>query len=104
MSPIAGALARSGVQEPFAIVAVGLELSSGSGPELIKRTPIDGSVLARFRAASAADAERVFASAARAFPAWRVVPAPERGRVVRRFGELLRERKEDLATLVSWEA
>jgi len=99
-----GALARCGVSEPFCSVALGLEFSRGSAAELLKTSPIDGQLLARFPAASALDAQRVFAGASAAFVAWRSVPAPERGRVVRRLGEVLRERKEDLATLVSWEA
>ena len=39
-----------------------------------------------------------------AFRQWRTVPAPARGALVKRFGELLAEHKEDLATLVSLEA
>src|SRR5918997_1583478 len=34
---------------------------------------------------------------------WRTFPAPARGGLVRRFGELLREHKQDLGTLVSLE-
>jgi aldehyde dehydrogenase (NAD+) len=104
MSVVSEALRRCGVQEPFCSVAVGGELSRGSGPELTKSSPIDGQLLARFPSASAADAEQVFAAAERAFTAWRVVPGPERGRLVRRLGELLREHVDDLAALVSWEA
>jgi aldehyde dehydrogenase (NAD+) len=98
------ALSRCGVPERWGSVAVGQEFTSGSGPELVKTSPIDGEVLARFAAASAADGERVFASAESAFQAWRSVPGPERGRVVRRLGEVLREHKDDLALLVSCEA
>ncbi len=104
MSAVAEALRRCGVQEPLCSVAAGSELSAGTGPELSKRSPIDGQLLARFAGASAADAPRVFNLAAQAFSGWRVVPGPERGHLVRRLGELLRERKEDLAALVSWEA
>ena len=43
------------------------------------------------------------ARAATAYDAWRLVPAPVRGAVVRRFGELLREHLDDLATLVTVE-
>ena len=43
------------------------------------------------------------ARSAAAYDAWRLVPAPVRGAVVRRFGELLREHLDDLATLVSVE-
>lgn len=43
-------------------------------------------------------------NAAAAFKAWRQVPAPRRGELVRIFGEILREHKENLGALVSWEA
>ena len=101
---VSAALGRCGVGDTSSSVALGLELTRGTGAELVKTSPIDGHELARFRAASAADALHVFEGASRAFASWRNVPGPERGRVVRRFGEVLRERKEDLATLVSWEA
>ena len=39
-----------------------------------------------------------------AFPEWRDTPAPVRGEFVRRIGNVFRERQEDLATLVTWEA
>ncbi|HWO08849.1 MAG TPA: aldehyde dehydrogenase family protein [Polyangiaceae bacterium] len=97
-------LGRLGLGVEPRAVALGSEWRAGSGPELVKRSPIDGAVLARFAMASAADVAPVLASAATAFEAWRVVPAPERGRLVRRLGEVLREHKADLAALVSLEA
>ena len=52
------------------------------------------------RAAVAAKVER----AEQAFRAWRQVPAPRRGELVRLFGEELRRHKAELGELVSWEA
>ncbi|MEH8074882.1 aldehyde dehydrogenase family protein [Gallibacterium anatis] len=43
-------------------------------------------------------------NAVAAFKAWRQVPAPRRGELVRIFGEILREHKENLGALVSWES
>ena len=43
-------------------------------------------------------------NAVAAFKPWRQVPAPRRGELVRIFGEILREHKENLGALVSWEA
>ena len=43
-------------------------------------------------------------NAVAAFKAWRQVPAPRRGELVRIFGEILREHKENLGALVPWEA
>jgi aldehyde dehydrogenase (NAD+) len=75
----------------------------GSGPILEVRTPIDGSVVARVRQASEADYERAVSAAHKAFDAWRVVPAPKRGEVVREIGEELRRLKEPLGRLVTLE-
>jgi L-aminoadipate-semialdehyde dehydrogenase len=104
VSALSDALEKLGVPLPLGALAIGPTSSAGTGPELVKESPIDGQLLARFRAATAADAEPVFDAAAAAFEAWRVVPAPERGRLVRRLGEVLRENKAALATLVSLEA
>jgi len=65
--------------------------------------PTTGEVIARIRPAGAADYERVVASAAAAFKAWRDVPAPRRGEAVRLMGEALRAKKDLLGSLVSLE-
>jgi aldehyde dehydrogenase (NAD+) len=75
----------------------------GSGRVIEKHSPIDGSVLAHVTTATPADVERVIGAAQRAFIAWREVPAPKCGEVVRRFGELLRHHRRDLGQLVSLE-
>jgi aldehyde dehydrogenase (NAD+) len=76
---------------------------AASGPSRSIRTPIDGSTLATVRDASAADYERVVARLQKGFVAWRTVPAPRRGELVRRWGELLRSHKDALGRLVSLE-
>ena len=68
------------------------------------RSPIDGSLLGHVHLEGAdAVADRV-ARASAAFQAWREVPAPRRGELVRLFGEALRAHKTELGELVSWEA
>ncbi|WP_443191326.1 L-piperidine-6-carboxylate dehydrogenase [Pseudomonas indica] len=67
-------------------------------------TPIDGS---RIGSVALEDKAAVLARidrAEQAFKAWRSIPAPRRGELVRLFGEVLREHKADLGELVSWEA
>ncbi len=76
----------------------------GSGDLLEKRSPIDGTLLARVSQATPADYDRVVADAQRAFLAWRTVPAPQRGELVRKLGARLRELKTPLGRLVSLEA
>jgi aldehyde dehydrogenase (NAD+) len=66
------------------------------------RTPITGGSLGP--AGSAGDVDAAVERATAAFRTWRDTPAPVRGNVVRRLGELLREHKVDLGELVSIEA
>ena len=78
--------------------------SSAQAGALIKSTnPADGQILARVRAATAEDYERVLASAVEAARRWRSVPAPKRGEAIRVIGEELRLHKDALGSLVSLE-
>ncbi len=82
----------------------GKEWHAGADAPLIDSiNPATGEVIARIRAAGADDYERVVASAAAAFAAWRDVPAPRRGEAVRLVGEALRAKKDLLGSLVSLE-
>jgi len=82
----------------------------GLSPQLIQQgdlavhTPIDGSRIGSVALQGAAAVEQAVGRAERAFQAWRAVPAPRRGELVRQFGEALRAHKADLGELVSWEA
>ena len=83
--------------------AAGLTQADISGGDLVVASPIDGGELARVAAHSPADVAEVVTRAVEAFRAWRLVPAPARGELVRRFGNALRDNKESLAALVSAE-
>ena len=85
-------------------MAVGSRWVAGTGPHLTVRSPIDGSELASFPAAMPEDVPQVVEDASQAFKTWRMVPAPRRGEFVRRIGESLREHKQDMAAVISWEA
>ena len=76
--------------------------AAGPSGELTARTPITGGALGP--AGGAGDVDEAVALATEAFRTWRTTPAPVRGNLVRRLGELLREHKEALGTLVSIEA
>ena len=67
-------------------------------------SPIDGSRIGSVHWEGAAEVEQQVSRAEHAFEAWRKVPAPRRGELVRQFGDVLREYKADLGELVSWEA
>jgi len=72
--------------------------------EIIVRSPIDGSELGRAPVTPLADMSAVIARSHAAFLAWRAVPAPRRGELIRLFGEELRAEKASLAALVTAEA
>ena len=78
-------------------------VATRAGGEIVSRSPIDGKILGRVAAASADDAGVAVLRAADAFKQWRVIPAPRRGELVRRFAEVLRARKSELAELVTSE-
>jgi aldehyde dehydrogenase (NAD+) len=71
--------------------------------DLPSRSPVDGEGIGSVPCASAAEVGAAVERAQDAFLAWRTVPPPRRGELVRRFGEVLREEKETLGRLVSLE-
>lgn len=66
-------------------------------------SPIDGQHLAMVQGASREDYERVVSISLAAWGRWRLVPAPKRGQIIRQIGERIRQEKEKLATVISWE-
>lgn len=74
-----------------------------SGETIASYSPVDGALIGKVTATSKADYEKVMTTATGAFQEWRMKPAPLRGEVVRQFGEKLRELKEPLGKLVSYE-
>lgn len=66
-------------------------------------SPVDGNYIASVYQASEKDYENIIKKAGKAFKYWRNVPAPKRGEIVRQIGIKLREHKEDLGRLVSYE-
>ncbi|MBV2179824.1 MAG: aldehyde dehydrogenase family protein [Castellaniella sp.] len=84
--------------------SLGLDTDTLMGGTLPVRSPIDGARLADPHPHDAAGARHMIAQAHAAFLAWREVPAPRRGELVRLFGEELRASKRDLGRLISLEA
>lgn len=78
-------------------------LSAYQGNDLTVCSPIDGSVMANLRKHSSAEIDQMISNSCTAFEAWREVPGPVRGELVRRLGEKLRQHKEDLSILVTRE-
>ena len=73
------------------------------GTIIASRSPVDGQLVASVGHVTAEELDEVVGRAASAFADWRRVPAPQRGEIVRQFGEALRKHKHDLGTLVSYE-
>ncbi|MFW0794997.1 aldehyde dehydrogenase family protein [Gordonia sp. CPCC 205515] len=78
-------------------------LIAPSSSRITVRTPVTGDDLFDVRAADAADVESAIDAAHAAFLQWRTVPAPVRGQLVKRLGELLTEYKADVAALIGVE-
>jgi L-aminoadipate-semialdehyde dehydrogenase len=89
-----------------ALKAVGsaVELGEPGGAGLQASTPVTGDVLFTVAETTSRETDAAIAEAQQAFAAWRVTPAPVRGALVARLGELLVEHKADLGTLVTIEA
>ena len=83
---------------------LGVDLAAHAGEDLACRSPVDGAQIAVLRVDSAADVQAKVGAAARAFLAWRAVPPPRRGELLRLFGEGLRQHKAALGRLVSIES
>jgi aldehyde dehydrogenase (NAD+) len=75
----------------------------GSDQNLESVSPIDGRTIAGVRQAGEAEYDETIAAAHKAFLSWRTVPAPQRGELVRRLGNALREHRRELGALVSLE-
>jgi len=70
---------------------------------MICRSPIDGSVIGEVREASPQKIADAIDRAQQAALQWRLVPAPQRGHLVRRIAEIVRQRKSELAKIITLE-
>ncbi|WP_350293249.1 aldehyde dehydrogenase family protein [uncultured Croceitalea sp.] len=96
------ALKQLGLQETNFGTSTGSN-NFGSGNLIESYSPVDGSLIGKVKSTTKEDYEKVLEAATNAFTNWRIVPAPQRGEMVRQFGEKLRELKEPLGKLVSYE-
>src|SRR5687768_7591487 len=84
-------------------VSTGAVWFEAGGVSLTSFSPVDGKNIATVATASRNDYDAVVRKASEAFAEWRKWPAPHRGEVVRQLGQALREHKESLGRLVSYE-
>ncbi len=84
-------------------VSTGTNWIESKGTLIESYSPVDGKLIGSVVATDAASYSQVIATATKAFQEWRMVPAPKRGEIVRQVGDALREHKEALGRLVSYE-
>ena len=84
-------------------VSTGTQWISSAGETIDSYSPVDGKKIASVTAADKDGYETVIKQAEVAFKVWRLVPAPKRGEIVRQIGDAIREHKEPLGKLVSYE-
>ena len=89
--------------EPVKLFINGEWLDSKTGKTFPTYNPATGELLANLVEGGPEDVERAVAAARKAFDSWRLVPAPKRGEILYRAGQLLIERKEDLARIMTME-
>jgi aldehyde dehydrogenase (NAD+) len=77
--------------------------SHADGPLLHSMNPATGEIIAGVHPCSSEDYQRIVKQSDEVFRSWRMVPAPKRGEMIRLIGHALREKKDQLGTLVSLE-
>ena len=74
-----------------------------NGDIIASYSPVDGKLIGSVRSTDKNNYDKVIRKCEEAFKEWRLVPAPKRGEIVRQIGEALRNNKEALGKLVSYE-
>lgn len=96
-------LERLGIKPENLGASTGQQWIETTGQWLESYSPADGQLIAKVKETTWDDYEKVITKAQEAFKYWRMVPAPKRGEIVRQMALKLREYKEDLGKLVSYE-
>lgn len=78
-------------------------VASQSEKRFETRNPATGAVVAEAPLSAAEDVNAAVAAAKEAYKSWRLTPAPRRGEILFRVAEILRDRKDDLARLMTME-
>jgi aldehyde dehydrogenase (NAD+) len=84
-------------------VSTGIQWIASAGETIDSFSPVDGKKTGSVIAADKESYETVIRKAEEAFKTWRLVPAPKRGEIVRQIGDALRQHKDPLGKLVSYE-
>src|ERR1041385_5878491 len=84
-------------------VSTGNKWIKSKGEKIDSFSPVDGRLIGSVTSADKESYEKIIKTAQKAFSEWRLIPAPKRGEIVRQIGESLRQYKEPLGRLVSYE-
>ncbi|MES2800272.1 MAG: aldehyde dehydrogenase family protein [Bacteroidota bacterium] len=101
-SKIKDILAQFGIEEVNNGASTGHWFKT-RGERIDSYSPADGKLIASVNSATEVDYEAVILKAQEAFKVWRTWPAPKRGEIVRQLGDKIRENKQALGELVSYE-
>ncbi|MBI34153.1 MAG: aldehyde dehydrogenase family protein [Flavobacteriales bacterium] len=96
-------LNKNNLEAPFLGVSTGNQSWKGNGEIFTIQSPVDGKTIGAVQGGNSFDFEKIIDASLEAFTIWRQFPAPQRGEVVRQFGEELRKQKQSLGELVSYE-
>lgn len=100
---IQASLKRLGIKDENLGTSTGSNWIDSKEGYISSYSPADGQLIGKVQLTNEAAYEEVIAHAQVAFESWRTIPAPQRGEIVREIGNALREMKEDLGKLVSYE-
>ena len=95
-------LAELGIKSHNPATSTGNHWMPGTGV-IESYSPVDGALIGTVANTTREEYEAMMQSASEAFKTWRLMPAPKRGEIVRQLGEALREEKQALGQLVSYE-
>ncbi len=95
-------LKKLGIEGVNAGTSTGLQ-NFESKEVIASHTPVDGKKIANVSITTREQYDQVVEKAQEAFLVWRAMPAPQRGEIVRQIGQKLREFKEPLGKLVTYE-
>ncbi len=96
-------LNKNKLKAPFLGVSTGKKSWKGNGDIFTINSPVDGKKIGIVQGGTKADWSKIIKKSKDAFKEWRLMPAPQRGEIVRQFGEELRKQKQSLGELVSYE-
>ncbi|NJC24541.1 L-piperidine-6-carboxylate dehydrogenase [Neolewinella antarctica] len=96
-------LKELGLHEDNSGTSTGQQGHHNEAKHIVSFSPVDGREIGRVSETTREQYDAVIAQAQVAFKHWRTVPAPQRGEIVRQYGEALRKHKDALGQLVSYE-